>query len=155
MTSFDLAPLLRATIGFDSVPSLLDQLSSAEAPSKYPPYNIEKLDDNAYRLTMAVAGFSQDDIDIELAENQLSVVGSLNKKDAVDETTFLYRGIAERSFQRRFSLADHIKVRSASLENGLLHIDLEREVPEEQRPRKISIGKSPLAKKISSRIGSK
>ncbi|MBM3539703.1 MAG: Hsp20 family protein [Alphaproteobacteria bacterium] len=136
MTSFDFSPLFRSTIGFDRLGRLFDQALVDEGTS-YPPYNIEKTGEDAYRITMAVAGFGDDDISIVAQENTLSVSG---KAKAVEEQSeFLYRGIAGRAFERRFQLADHIKVVGAQLVNGLLHIDLVREVPEAKRPRQIKV----------------
>jgi molecular chaperone IbpA len=138
MRHFDLAPLYRSTIGFDRIGSLLDTLSTFEgdAPS-YPPYNIERVGENEYRISMAVAGFREGDLDIEVKENTLSIKGE--KRAEPEATTFLHRGIASRSFERRFQLADHVVVKGATLENGLLHIDLVRELPEAMKPRTIEI----------------
>jgi len=138
MRHFDLTPLYRSTIGFDRVGSLLDTLSSfeGETPS-YPPYNIERIAENAYRISMAVAGFGDADLDIEVKENTLSIRGE--KHGEQENATFLHRGIASRSFERRFQLADYVVVRSASLDNGLLHVDLVRELPEAMKPRTIEI----------------
>src|SRR5207342_140164 len=138
MRHFDLTPLYRSTIGFDRLGSLLDTLGSfeGEAPS-YPPYNIERVGENDYRISMAVAGFGDSDLNIEVKENTLTVKGErLTEKE---DTTFLHRGIASRSFERRFQLADHVVVKGASLEKGLLHVDLVRELPEAMKPRTISI----------------
>ena len=123
MRQFDLTPLYRSTIGFDRFGSLLDTLTSleGEAPS-YPPYNIERVGENEYRISMAVAGFGASDLDIEVKENTLSIRGE--KKTEQEDTTVLHRGIASRSFERRFQLADHVVVKGAVLENGLLHVDL-------------------------------
>ncbi len=138
MRHFDLTPLYRSTIGFDRVGSLLDTLSSfeGETPS-YPPYNIERVAENAYRISMAVAGFGESDLDIEVKENTLSIRGE--KHGEAEESTYLHRGIASRSFERRFQLADYVIVKGASLENGLLHVDLMRELPEAMKPRTIEI----------------
>jgi molecular chaperone IbpA len=136
MTSFDFSPLFRSTIGFDRLGRLLDQALVDEGTS-YPPYNIEKTGEDAYRITMAVAGFGEDDISIVAQENTLSVSGKA--KAAEEQSEFLYRGIAGRAFERRFQLADHIKVVGAQLLNGLLHVDLVREVPEAKRPRQIKV----------------
>ncbi len=133
----DLTPLFRSTVGFDRMGRLLDSAFNSEAPS-YPPYNIEKVEDDQYRVTMAVAGFEQNDLDITQNNNSLIVTGEQTKDEA--EAKFLHRGIATRAFQRQFELADHVNVTNASLENGLLVIELKREVPEELKPRKISIG---------------
>ncbi len=138
MGHFDLSPLYRSTIGFDRLGSLLDTLGSFEneAPS-YPPYNIERVSENAYRISMAVAGFSDSDLDIEVKENTLTIRGE--KRADQENSTFLHRGIAARSFERRFQLADYVVVKGASLENGLLHVDLVRELPEAMKPRTIEI----------------
>ncbi|HET7447519.1 MAG TPA: Hsp20 family protein [Methyloceanibacter sp.] len=138
MRHYDLTPLYRSTIGFDRLGSLLDTLASFEgdAPS-YPPYNIERVGENEYRISMAVAGFGEKDLSIEVKENALSIRGE--KKTETEDTTFLHRGIASRSFERRFQLADHVVVKGASLETGLLHVDLLRELPEAMKPRTIAI----------------
>ena len=136
MRSYDLTPLYRTTVGFDRMFDLLDNLGKSEATG-YPPYNIERVDEDRYRITLAVAGFSDKDIDIELHENTLKVVGA--RPDADDQRTYLHQGIAGRSFERRFQLADHVKVDSAALVNGLLDIDLRREIPEAKKPKKIEI----------------
>ena len=138
MRAFDMTPLLRTTVGFDRLALTMDSLASEHVPT-YPPYNIEKLDDDAYAISMAVAGFSEDDLDITVQENTLTVTGKIAQSDETVERHFLHRGIAERAFERRFSLADHIKVAEEKLEHGLLHIALKREVPEEAKPRTVSI----------------
>ena len=136
---FDLSPLYRSTVGFDSLASMLDQVASFdEQPDNYPPYNIERLTENEYRITMAVAGFGKEDVKIEVKENTLSIRGE--KKEADKERTFLHRGIASRAFERRFQLADHVEVRGANVKDGLLSVDLEREVPERLKSRAIEIG---------------
>ncbi len=136
---FDLSPLYRSTVGFDSLASMLDQVASFdEQPDNYPPYNIERLTENEYRITMAVAGFGKEDVKIEVKENTLSIRGE--KKEADKERTFLHRGIASRAFERRFQLADHVEVRGADVKDGLLSVDLEREVPERLKSRTIEIG---------------
>ena len=138
MNTIDFSPLFRSTIGFDRMQRLIDAATRAEdANYSYPPYNIEALGENAYRITMAVAGFGADDLDITVKENTLTV--SAKSRQDEEEKTYLHRGIAGRSFERRFELADFIKVAGANLENGLLHVDLVREVPEEKKPRKIQI----------------
>ena len=136
MRSFDLTPLYRSTVGFDRVFDLLDTMGKAETGG-YPPYNIERLDENDYRITLAVAGFAENELDVELHENTLTVTGAQKSDD--ESRTFLYQGIAGRSFQRRFQLAEHVEVAGASLVNGLLNIELRREIPESAKPRKISI----------------
>ena len=141
MRNVDFSPLMRATVGFDRLMNLLDTMPRMdEAAPTYPPYNIEKTGDNTYRITMAVAGFGEDDISISVKEDVLSISGSKEKSDTDKEDgKFLYRGIATRSFTRRFDLADHIKVVEAALENGILSIDLVREIPEAMKPRTIKI----------------
>ncbi len=136
MTTFDFSPLFRSTIGFDRLNRLLDQVHLDDGTG-YPPYNIEKTGEDAYRITMAVAGFGEEDIEIVAQENLLNVSGKA--KPANEKAQFLYRGIAGRAFERRFQLADFIKVVGAQLVNGLLHIDLVREVPEAKRPRTIKV----------------
>ena len=138
MDGFDFSPLFRSTIGFDRLARLVDSATRVDNTAmSYPPYNIEKTGDDAYRLTMAVAGFSQDELDITVHEGTLIVSGKAQKEEA--NSRYLHRGIARRAFERRFSLADHIKVVGASLDNGLLHVDLVREVPEAMKPRTIKI----------------
>ncbi len=139
MRTFDLSPLFRTSVGYDRMARLLDSMAS-EPTASYPPYNIEKLSDEAYIITMAVAGFREEDLDIQVQENQLTIAGRLQTdENQPDERVFLYRGIAERAFERRFSLADHIKVSGARLNDGLLHVDLVREVPEAAKPRRVEI----------------
>lgn len=137
MHSLDFAPLYRATVGFDQIADLMDRVLATETgQSTYPPYNIEKTDDDSYRISIAVAGFGEDDLTVEVRENALIVAA---KKAEPSEKTYLHRGIATRAFERRFHLADHVVVRGASHENGMLHIDLAREVPEALKPRRIAI----------------
>ncbi len=141
MRTLDFAPLYRSTVGFDHLSQLLDSIVQREQnqPS-YPPYNIERLDKDQYRITMAVAGFTQDELSIQSEQQTLKVIG---KKQADDKSrTYLHQGIAARNFERAFQLADHVKVIDAQLENGLLHIELEREVPEAMKPRQIPIGRA-------------
>ena len=141
MRNFDLSPLYRSTVGFDRLANMLDQVLTQDgAQPGYPPYNIEKTADDAYRITLAVAGFSMGDLDIEAREGVLVVKGGKAPSEGEDAPTFLHRGIAERSFERRFQLADHVRATGATMENGLLHVDLVREVPEALKPRKIAIG---------------
>ncbi len=135
MRSYDFSPLFRSSVGFDRLAQLMDSARD-DAPS-YPPYNIERTGEDQYRITMAVAGFSENDIEITAQENGLTVVGKQPKDEA--PKSLLYRGIAGRPFQRRFELAEYIRVTGASLENGLLHIELVREVPEAVKPRSIKI----------------
>ncbi|MFK7954992.1 MAG: Hsp20 family protein [Lysobacterales bacterium] len=137
MTTFDLSPLYRSAIGFERMANLLNSANRAEQGGSFPPYNIESTGDDQYRITMAVAGFAEDDLDITSEQNTLTVVGG--SKGREEKREFLYRGIAERNFERRFQLADHVRVNGARLENGLLHIDLVREVPEAMKPQKVQI----------------
>ena len=140
MRTFDFAPLYRSTVGFDRMFSVLDQLDGLEGsvPS-YPPYNIERNGENAFRILVAVAGFTNADLSIETKENTLTIHGEKQATDEEKRSDVLYKGIAERAFERSFQLADHVVVRSAKLANGLLHIDLVREVPEAMKPRAIPI----------------
>lgn len=139
MREFDLSPLFRSSVGFDRMARLLDNLAT-ENTSSYPPYNIEKLSEDSYQISMAVAGFSEADLDVEVQDNQLKISGRHNANEDVEsQRIFLHRGIAERAFERRFSLADYIKVEGAKLENGLLHVKLAREVPEAKKPKNIPI----------------
>jgi len=136
MRTFDLAPLYRSTVGFDRLFSMLDGF---EAAPGYPPYNIERTGENDYRVTVAVAGFGENEISIEAKENTLTIKGSKQTKEE-ENGEVLYQGIAARAFERVFQLADHVQVKNASLENGLLHVDLVREIPEAKKPRQIPIG---------------
>ena len=140
MRTFDFAPLYRSTVGFDRMFSVLDQLDGLEGsvPS-YPPYNIERNGENAFRISVAVAGFTNADLSIETKENTLTIHGEKQATDEEKRSEVLYKGIAERAFERSFQLADHVVVRSAKLANVLLHIDLVREVPEAMKPRAIPI----------------
>jgi molecular chaperone IbpA len=138
MRTFDFSPLYRSTVGFDSMTRLLESaLRADEGQNSYPPYNIEKTGENAYRITMAVAGFGENDITITAQDNSLVVTGKLAKTE--EGKKFLHRGIAGRAFERRFELAEHIRVAGASLVNGLLHVDLVKEVPEAKKPRTVKI----------------
>ena len=147
MRHFDLTPLYRSTVGFDRLASVFDSLASVDgdAPT-YPPYNIERRGENEYRISMAVAGFGEEDLNIEVKENSVTVRGERSEKS--DETDYLHRGIATRTFERRFQLADHVEVKGANLENGLLHIDLVRELPEAMKPRTVEINGGGTAKAI-------
>ncbi len=139
MRTLDLSPLYRATVGFDRIADMMDRvLASDVSQPTYPPYNIEKTADNAYRISLAVAGFTDDDLSVEVRENALIV--SARKAEDESPRTFLHRGIATRAFERRFHLADHVRVTGAAHENGMLHIDLQREIPEALKPRRIAIG---------------
>ena len=140
MRTFDLAPLYRSTVGFDRLFSMLDQASGFDGGSTYPPYNIERTGENAYRITLAVAGFGESDIAIEAKQNTLTIKGEKQAKSDEKKGEVLHQGIAARAFERVFQLAEHVEVRGASLENGLLHVDLVREVPEAMKPRQIRIG---------------
>jgi len=138
MRTYDLSPLHRFAIGFDNVGRLLDAANRLdEQATAYPPYNIEKVSEDAYRITMAVAGFAPETLDVTLHDSTLIISG--RQERAPTDGEFLHRGIATRAFERKFELADHIKVRGATIENGLLHVHLEREVPEEKKPRRIEI----------------
>lgn len=140
MRQFDLAPLYRNTVGFDRLFSMLDQMVGVDAAPSYPPYNIERTGENAYRISIAVAGFTDRDLTIEVKENSLSVRGE--KQNAEErKSDVLYQGIAARTFERRFQLADGVQVVGAALENGLLHVDLVREIPEAKKPKLIPISK--------------
>ena len=140
MLTFDFSPLFRSSVGFDHVESLIDAaMRTAETSDTYPPYNIERTGEDAYRITLAVAGFAPEELNIESRENVLTVSGE-HKSAQDDGVTYLHRGIAGRAFQRRFQLADHVEVVNADLVNGLLKVDLVRRVPEAMKPRKIAIG---------------
>lgn len=146
MRGYDFAPLYRATVGFDQIADLMDRvLTNDVSQPTYPPYNIEKTADDAYRISIAVAGFSDNDLTVEVKDGALLV--SARKLDEDEDRTFLHRGIATRAFQRRFHLADHVRVVGASHENGMLHIDLEREIPEALKPRRIAIAKADAVEK--------
>ena len=141
MRTFDLAPLYRATVGYDRIAEMMDRVLAADiAQPTYPPYNIEKTSENGYRISIAVAGFSDADLSVDVRENALFVVA----KKAADEAarTFMHRGIATRAFERRFHLADHLRVTGAAHADGMLHIDLVREVPETLKPRRIEIARA-------------
>ena len=138
MRNFDFTPLHRATIGFDQIADMMDRvLTNDVSQSSYPPYNIEKTSDDAYRISIAVAGFSSDELVVEVKENALVISAKKSKDES--ERTYMHRGIATRSFERRFQLADHVRVTGASHIDGMLHIDLQREVPEAAKPRRIEI----------------
>ena len=138
MPTFDFSPLYRSAVGFDRMTSLLDAAQKSTAADSYPPYNIEKTGEDAYRITLAVAGFGAQDLDMEVRDSQLVVVGKGDSKG--DDTEYLHRGIARRAFERRFQLADHVEVKGADLRDGLLVVDLVREIPEAMKPRRIEIG---------------
>ena len=141
MRTIDLSPLYRSFIGSDHLASLIDAASRSEKQSAYPPYNIELLGDDKYRVTMAIAGFSKDDVSIQVEENTLTITGTKKTEEKEsNERKFLHKGISERNFERKFQLGDHVKVLAADMENGLLHIDMERVIPEAKKPRQIEIG---------------
>lgn len=146
MRTLDLSPLFRSSIGFDQLSRLAESAAGLNGDNAYPPYNIEKTDENAYRLTMAVAGFAEADLDVTANANRLVITG--RKEAEQGEKSYLHRGIATRAFERKFDIADHIRVDSASLENGLLHVDLVRELPEAMKPRKIAIAQGAAPKTI-------
>ncbi len=143
MRNFDLAPLYRATVGFDQMAEMMDRVLSGDAgQSSYPPYNIEKTGEDAWRISVAVAGFSPEDLGVEVKEQKLHVTARRAEDDSDAARTYLHRGIATRAFERRFHLADHVRVEGASHEDGMLHIDLLREVPEALKPRRIEIARA-------------
>ncbi len=142
MRAYDLSPLFRQTVGFDRLFNTLAQSGGFEPAPNYPPYNIERTAENSYRVTLAVAGFSREDLSIETRENALTIRGSQQPVTEEAAREFLHQGIAARAFERRFQLADHVVVTGADLQNGLLYIDLVREIPEAQKPRRIDIGGS-------------
>jgi molecular chaperone IbpA len=145
MRTYDLTPFYRSTVGFDRLFSLLDQTSDNSAPG-YPPYNIERTGDNAYRISVAVSGFAEPELSIVAKENTLTIKGEKSaNENGQGQSEVLYRGIAARAFERVFQLADYVQVRSATLENGLLHVDLVREIPEAKKPRSIPINGSAKA----------
>jgi molecular chaperone IbpA len=148
MRSFDYSPLFRSTVGFDRMFDMLDQV--ADTSQGYPPYNIERTDESKYRITVAVAGFGEKDMTVEVRDGVLSVTG---KREDANKQSYLHHGIAGRAFERRFQLAEHVEVRGAKLENGLLHVDLERIVPEEKKPRRIQIN-APAAPELKTIEGS-
>ena len=139
MRSFDLTPLFRSTVGFDRLADMLDSVAQFDTGVTYPPYNIERTDENHYRISLAVAGFAEKDLNVEVKEGVLSVQGKREDKENPANKHYLYQGIAGRTFERRFQLAENVEVRGAQLENGLLHIHLERIVPEEKKPRRVTI----------------
>ncbi len=139
MRTIDLSPLYRTSVGFDRMASMLDAMTPADGGPTYPPYNIEKTGESDYRISLAVAGFTPEDVSIETKQGDLVIAGARTARDDVDGAQFLHRGIAERAFERRFKLADHVRVTGAKMENGLLHVDLVREVPEALKPRRIAI----------------
>ena len=151
MTRFDLSPFYRSTIGFDHLASLIDNIDRAAGQNtspSYPPYNIEKLDEHSYRIAMAVAGFSEDEIDIATQDNALVVSGGKEQISDSESAQYLHRGIAARSFEQRFKLADYVEVKSAHLENGMLHVDLVKEIPEKMKAKKIAVKSGSMLEKV-------
>ncbi len=149
MRTIDLSPLYRSTVGFDRLATMLDQVMTTDGSgASYPPYNIEKTGENSYRISVAVAGFAEDDIEIAVKEGQMTVKANRRDTEGGDNRVYLHRGIAERGFERRFQLAEHVQVKGADLELGLLHIDLVREVPEALKARTVKIGRSTEQKTI-------
>ncbi|WP_378948797.1 Hsp20 family protein [Mesorhizobium sp. ANAO-SY3R2] len=147
MRHVDFSPLYRSTVGFDRLFGMLDSLGQPDGAQTYPPYNIERTGEDAYRISMAVAGFSESEISIEAHRNVLTVKGDRANEGTGEGSELLYRGIASRAFERRFQLADHVEVVGAVLKNGLLHIDLKRNIPEEMKPRRIEITAAPAKAK--------
>ncbi|HEY3638928.1 MAG TPA: Hsp20 family protein [Rhizomicrobium sp.] len=143
MRGFDFSPLFRSTVGFDRLFDLLDSVPQYDTAQTYPPYNIERTDETHYRITLAVAGFAEKELNVEVREGVLTVQGK--REDGIEsKSSYLYQGIAGRSFERRFQLAENVEVRGAKMENGLLHVELERIVPDEQKPRRITINGSDM-----------
>ena len=155
--AYDFSPLYRSFVGLDRMVGLIDAATAqASNAASYPPYNVVRLSEDAYRIELAVAGFTQDELNIESEQNRLTVTGRIEDKSANDDLEYLHRGIAERGFERRFQLADHVRVESADLANGLLSISLKRELPEALKPRTIAIGDAPRGEKlIASKTGGK
>lgn len=153
MSTIDLTPLYRTMVGFDRMANLIDSASRLDGAQGYPPYNIERVADDAFAIEIAVAGFAEDELDIETNENLLTVAGKKAASEEGEERQYLHRGIAERGFLRRFQLADHVIVTGASLQNGLLRVELLRELPEAKKPRKIEIGSSSQPKSKPKLIG--
>lgn len=149
MRTFDFAPLFRSTVGFDHLATLLDAANRSDQNAGYPPYNIEVVGKDRYRITLAIAGFTDDELSIESEHNVLKVRGT-KKAEPSEEKNFLYQGIAARNFERRYQLADHVKVTNANLANGLLHIELVKELPEAMKPKKIAINAAGKPKLIDS-----
>ena len=152
MRTFDLSPLYRSTVGFDRLFSMLDKTAGFDGGTTYPPYNIERTGDNSYRVTIAVAGFSESELSVEAKENTLTVKGEKAREADARSSELLYQGIAARAFERVFRLADFVEVKAAKLENGLLHIDLVRELPEAMKPRTIRINATQNGKTIDAKV---
>jgi molecular chaperone IbpA len=151
MRHFDLTPFYRSTVGFDRLFNLLDQTNAESAPG-YPPYNIERTGENAYRVSVAVAGFAENELNIELKDNTLTVKGEKQAKQEQKSGEVLYQGIAARAFERAFQLADFVQVKGAALENGLLHVDLVREIPETKKPRQIPINGKTVESQVETKV---
>lgn len=151
MRSFDLTPLFRSTVGFDRLADMLDSVSQFDSSVSYPPYNIERTEENHYRISLAVAGFGEQDLSVEVKDGVLTVHGKREAEKEAQPKHYLYQGIAGRTFERRFQLAENVEVKGAGLENGLLHIDLERIVPEEKKPRRININGNNTGKVIDAK----
>lgn len=152
MRHVDFSPLYRSTVGFDRLFTMLDSVAQPEGGQSYPPYNIERTGEDSYRISMAVAVFAEDEVSIEAHRNVLTIKGERKDETNGEGSEVLYRGIAARAFERRFQLADHVDVVGAALKNGLLHIDLKRNIPEELKPRKIAISAAPAkAKQIEAK----
>ena len=151
MRQFDFTPFRRSTIGFDRLFDLLEASARAQASENYPPFNLERVAEDRYRITIAVAGFKADEIDITAQQNLLLVAGRRREENENNQGAYLHLGIATRSFERRFELADHVKVVNASLVNGLLTIDLKREIPEEMKPRRLEIAAEKAAPKVATK----
>ncbi len=149
MRTVDFSPLYRTIVGFDRLADMIDTAAKQEPVGGYPPYNIEQLSEHEYRIELAVAGFSEDDLDIQVQENVLTVSGKRVPSQDADQRNYLHRGIAERSFERRFHLADNVEVRDADLQNGMLAVRLERQIPDAKKPRQIAINGKSDAKLIS------
>jgi len=152
MRTFDLSPLFRSTVGFDYLADMLDSMPQYDNGVAYPPYNIERTSENHYRISLAVAGFGEKDLTVEVKEGVLSVMGKRDtEKEGTPQKHYLHQGIAGRTFERRFQLAENVEVKGAQLENGLLHVDLERIVPEEKKPRRVVIGAKTEGKVIDAK----
>ena len=152
MRHFDLTPFYRSTVGFDRLFNLLDQVGGSDSAPGYPPYNIERTGENAYRVSVAVAGFGENELGIELKENTLTIKGDKQAKAGEQPGDVLYQGIAARAFERIFQLADFVQVKGAALENGLLHVDLVREIPEAKKPRQIPIGGKAVESRVETKV---
>ena len=150
MNTFDFTPLFRSAIGFDRLTNALENAYRSDNNSGYPPYNIELLEENHYRISLAVAGFKEDELDIEIKNGRLTVSGA--QKDGSEDKQYLHHGIANRNFERSYQLADYVRVKDAELKDGLLHIDLVREIPEAMKPRKIAINSDARSEKLTEKL---